>query len=50
MEVGSNNCAIVLQVVRGDQNGTQWLRIWLSDHVPGGDLAFQVDGVTNWRE
>jgi hypothetical protein len=54
MEAGSNTSTLALQVVRGDEKGTQCLGLQPSHSVPGGykyrDLALQVGGVSNLRQ
>jgi hypothetical protein len=50
VETGSNASSVALPVVGGDENGTECL----GRHVPArykyGDVALQVEGVSNLRQ
>jgi hypothetical protein len=54
VEAGSNTSTVALQVVEGDEKGTECLGVKLGHPVPGGykyrDLALQVGGVSNMRQ
>jgi hypothetical protein len=54
LEVGSNTSTLALQVIGGNEKGTQWLGVLTRHPVlwgyKYGDLALQVDGVSNLRQ